>query len=211
MKQTIPYHLFLSKKCKNRNNENNKKLYFQLAAIYANRYAHQSAHKPTHYLYNSTTEKPTEVIQIIDELFLYNYLLKHCPAVLTYGHGNVLSFSEFIEELGVYFFVLKNKLFSGEVVNLPHYLGIIKVQSTVIKKRYKKFNKILPKKIITLQWQKKFFENRLLNVVDKKWFSVKIKDKTFLNEIYYNMISNSLMYDIGFENISEYSKKIKNL
>lgn len=206
--QTIPYHLFHARKPRKIRSKNNREFYEQLVGIYANRYAYESSGISSHYLYSANTSRPIEIIEPINLEFIYNYLKKHNPQSLVFGHGHTLTFEEYKSEIDIYFMVMNNILYEGGVVNLPHFLGIIKVQSLIVKKYNRFAKRKIDKKIVTLHWQKKYFESRLLNVVQPRWFSVKIKDKVLLNRIYINMMAKGYLYDIGFDELKSFSKKI---
>jgi hypothetical protein len=196
--KTIPYHLFKNKRQRKIRSSEYQEFYQQLVNIYANRHYYDDKLGPIDYLYSSETNRPCEIIEAIDEKFVYEYLLKHSPDCLKLTDGSTITFEEYMYAMETYYTILKDYLYEGIPVSLPHFLGIIKIKTKVIQKFNRIVKKYLPKKIITLHWENKFFVNRLLNVVNPNWFSIKIKDKELLNKIYNNMVEKSHLYEVSF-------------
>lgn len=204
--KTIPYHLFLNKQIRKVRESKYQDFYKQLVHIYVNRHVYDNGTKSP-YLYRAQTTSPTEVIEPIEERFIYEYLLKNNPQALTYGRGNILTFEEYLQEIGVYFNKVEDTLLEGFPVSLPHFLGIIKVKIDTISKYNYMSKRKLPKKIITLQWEKRFFDARLLNVIKPEWYSIKIRNKNLLNKLYSRLISHEYLYSLGLP--TNFSKKIR--
>lgn len=174
--------------------------------MYVNRFVYESKETVSPYLYTSQTTKPTEVIAPINERFVYDYLRTYRPDVLT-DKGIMITFEEYKEEMQIYFNRLEQELLEGSKVTLPHFMGIISVQVTVLRRLNYLLKKRVPKKIITLHWEKKYFDKRILNVMKPEWFSVKIKNKNLLRKLYQRIITHGYLYSIIEPN--NFSKKLK--
>jgi hypothetical protein len=197
-KKTIPYYLFKHPKSKkSKRSPEEAEIYAQLASIYANRYFYQQGDKKSPYVYSPTYSKPVEVIKPITTRFIYEYLICHQEAVMTYK-GRLITYEEYLAEIDEYDQAVLTFLEAGFPVTLPQFLGIIKITVQKINKYSFVLKSKVPKKIITLDWQNRFLRNRLLNVINPNWLNIRIINKKFLKKLYLELPQKEGIFSVKF-------------